>query len=293
MTRGPKVVVILIACVLIGGHALADDWPTYRHDHRRSAVSKEVADTSRLVEAWRWKAATPPLAAWPGPARWDAYAGLRGLRAMRNYDPAFHVIAVGDSIYFASNSDDTVRSLNATSGNLNWTFTADGPVRVAPEFVDGKLFFGADDGSAYCIKANDGTLVWRKRPVEPKRWLLNDGRLISTLPVRSGVLVRDDRAYFTASLTPWSESFICCVDAATGESENGFVKSVGNGKTLEGAMLASTDELILPQGRVAPLVFDLANGTSKGALPGGGGSFVLLTEDDHVLHGPGNKQAMI
>ena len=33
--------------------------------------------------------------AWTGPAKWDSYANLRRLESMRNFDPAFFVVAVG------------------------------------------------------------------------------------------------------------------------------------------------------------------------------------------------------
>ena len=274
-------------------NGIGADWPTYRHDHRRSAVSPEQPDIDRLCETWQWRSPIEPLSAWPGPARWDAYAGIRGLRAMRNYDPVFHVIAAENAIFFGSNTDDSVRRVNAKTGVVEWTFTADGPVRIAPEYFEERVYFGSDDGYAYCVDATSGQLVWRTRPVELKRYLLNDGRLVSRHPVRSGVLVTEGRAHFTASLTPWESSYLCAVDAATGDREGGYVMNVGEGKTLEGALLASKSDLVLPQGRVAPLVFDRKSGESKGSLQGGGGSFVLLTEDDHILHGPGNKQGVI
>ena len=56
------------------------------------------------------------MQAWAGPAKWDAYARIRGLRAMRNYDPVFHTIIQGDGVYFGSSADDTLRRLDARSG---------------------------------------------------------------------------------------------------------------------------------------------------------------------------------
>jgi hypothetical protein len=48
--------------------------------------------------------------AWTGPAKWDSYANLRRLESMRNFDPAFFVIAVGDSVCFGSSvKEDPVR----------------------------------------------------------------------------------------------------------------------------------------------------------------------------------------
>ena len=59
------------------------DWPTYRHDNSRSATTAEKIDAEKLELSWVHRAALAPRPAWAGPAKWDAYAGIRGLRSMR------------------------------------------------------------------------------------------------------------------------------------------------------------------------------------------------------------------
>ncbi len=283
-------VVALLACRL----AAAEDWPTFRHDNRRSGTTGEALPAQKLGLAWAWQAPHPPQPAWHGPAKWDAYHNLRGLKSMRNYDPVFHVIAVGDAVYFGSSADDAVRCLDARTGKERWVFVADGPVRTAPTFADGKLYFGSDDGYAYCLRASDGTLVWKHSPQPNGRLVLNNGRLISFWPVRTGVLVQDGTAYFAASLLPWKESYLCAVDAATGEPRGpGRFAAKFSGVTFEGPLLAAAKLLVAPQGRVAPLLFDRASGRKFGGLKGGGGCFALLTTDGQLLHGPGNKAGWI
>lgn len=275
----------------------AEDWPSYRHDYARSGVTDERIDARALAPIWRHESDSAPVPAWPGPAKWDAYASLKGLRSMRNYDAAFQPIAVEGYVYFASNADDSVHCLDAASGRPRWTFTADGPIRIAPAWHEGRLYFGADDGYAYCIDGQSGNLVWRFSPTadESESGVLNNGRLISFWPVRTGVVVVDGTAYFGASLLPWKESYLCAVDARTGrpDGDDRYVRRLGLERTLEGALLSSGNTLVIPQGRVAPMLFDRATGEPEGLLPGGGGSFVLLTEDERVLHGPGNKAGWI
>jgi outer membrane protein assembly factor BamB len=209
---------------------------------------------------------------------------------MRNYDPAFHLIVVGDSIYFGSSADDAVHCLDAKTGKRKWFFATGGPVRIAPAWHNGRLYFGSDDGCAYCVRADDGKLLWRYNPVEDRRLVLNDARFISFWPIRTGVVVDGGTAYFGASMLPWKKSYLCAVDAERGRPQGAgrFVKEF-EGLTLEGAMLASSTHLLSPQGRVPPLLFKRSDGEKVGGLQGGGGCFVLLTPDEQIYHGPGDR----
>ncbi len=280
--------------VLVLSLAQAEDWPTYQHDIRRSGWTSERLEASQLGQQWRFESSHPPQPAWDGPAKWDAYAGIRGLKSMRNYDPVFHVTVAGQSLFFGSSVDDAVHCLDTRTGKEKWFFPTDGPVRIAPTFHEGRVFFGSDDGYAYCVDAAEGRLIWKYRPAEEGRLVLCDGRFIPFWPCRSGVLVDGGTAYFAMGMLPWKESFLCAVDAVTGRPDGSgrFVRRL-QGVTLEGAIVASSQRLICPQGRVAPLLFNRNDGKQLGSLEGGGGCFVLVTEDSRVLHGPGNKTGWI
>lgn len=284
----------LLACATALQPTRCDDWPVYQHDNRRSGASSENLPVGQLAEAWAYHSPNTPQQAWFGPAKWDAYAGIRGLKSMRNYDPVFHVTVVGQSLFFASSTDDSVHCVDSRSAVEKWTFTTDGPVRIAPSYSDGRLYFGSDDGNAYCVDAETGTLIWRHSPSPESRLTLHNGRFISFWPCRTGVLVDGGIAYFATGLLPWKESYLCAVDALTGKPEGigRFIRRL-EGVTFEGSLLASSQKLISPQGRVAPLLFDRSDGNPLGGLEGGGGCFVLVTEDSRVFHGPGNKTGWI
>ena len=117
-----------------------------------------------LGPAWIHRSSHPPRTAWAAPARWDAYKGIRGLRAMRSYDRAAHVVVVGKNLFFGSSVDDAVHCLDTRTGRERWVFVTDGPVRIAPTVFEGRVYFGSDDGRAYCVGAADGKLVWRSDP---------------------------------------------------------------------------------------------------------------------------------
>ena len=163
------------------GLARADDWPVFQQNHQRNAKTAEQLPAEDLVLSWTWQSPQTPQPAWWGPAKWDAYAGVRGLKSMRNYDPVFHPIAVGDRIWFGSTVDDAVHCLDANTGNEVWSYCTDGPVRAPPSFYEGRLYFGSDDGFAYCVNA-DGQLVWKFEPHACSRKIVNNGRFVSSWP---------------------------------------------------------------------------------------------------------------
>jgi len=84
------------------------------------------------------------------------------------------------------------------------------------------------------------------------------------------------------------------VDAETGKAttEEHFIKRIDS-VSFEGALLASDDHLVAPQGRVSPLIYRRTSGKLLGGLKGGGGCFVMLTPEAGILHGPGNKTGWI
>ncbi len=269
----------------------AEDWPAYRHDNGRTGATSETLDAKDLQPDWTLRSPVPPQQAWHGPAKWDAYHGKAPLSEMRNYDPVFFPIVVGKDLFYGSSADDAVHCLDTRTGREQWRFTTSGPIRIAPMHHDGKLYFGSDDGFAYCIAADTGKLVWKYSPTAGRRLLINNGRLISFWPIRTGVTVDRGTAYFAASMLPWKESYLCAVDAKTGKPEGpGRFVEVLDGLTFEGAFAISRQFLFTPQGRLWGLVYDRSDGRRRADIPGGGGGcFVMVTDDGHVAGGPASR----
>ncbi len=279
--------IVALLCLLISTSVMAADWPTYMSDNRRSGITDEALDSAALKELWQIRSQVAPLPAWAGPARWDAFATVTDLKSMRNFDPVFHVTVAGDSLFYGSSSQEFVRCLDSGSGSVRWTFFANGAVRVAPAIADGRVYFGADDGYVYCLDAASGKEIWRFKAALSDTLLPSNRKLISRHPVRTGVVVQDGVAYFAASLMPWEQSAIYAVNAANGDL---IYKKSGSGMTLQAPFLASDTRLYMPQGRNAPAVFNIADGSYEGSIAGGnGGVYCLLTEDEKVVLGHGNK----
>lgn len=289
-------VLAISAHVCLPSFLQGEDWPTDRHDNGRSGVSSEQVDFGSFNQSWVWKSTHPPQVAWPGPAKWDAYANIFALPNMRDYDHSFGAIHVGDSIYFGSSADDTLYCLSAETGEKIWTFTANGPIRMAPTYHNERIYFGSDDGAAYCLLATTGKLIWKFEQPTGRTPIINNGRLISALPCRTGVIVQDDLAIFGFGLLPWQDSHLVAVNAKSGKAAGGFHQKFA-GETFEGPMAIVGDSLIACRGRVPPMIFDRTTGAAKRVLAtgggGAGGSFLASTPTGELLHGPGNKSSTI
>lgn len=264
----------------------AEDWPAFGHDNRRSHVTGDRVPVPLQV-AWT-RSNPPPQTAWPGPAKWDAYAAIKDLASMRNFDPAYFVIAVGGRVWYGSSVDDSVHCLDAASGREEWVFTTDGPVRLPPSWDAQRLYVGADDGTVYCLGAAQGERLWAYTPVANDRRVPLDGKLVSTWPVRTGVLVRDGQVFFGASLLPWKPSYLCAVDAADGAL---VYRVEHTALTMQGPMAASADRLFIPQGRQLPITCELRTGRLLGAIggSGNGGVWGILVDDSLYVHGRGQN----
>lgn len=280
----------LLGCALVTS-ARAADWPTFRHDNRRSAVTNGALPLP-LTRQWTWTSPVPPQPAWTGPAKWDAYSGNRGLQSMRNFDPVFHVTAAGGQVFFGSSTDHAVHALDAATGKEQWVFFTGAPVRLPPTWVEGRLLAGSDDGHVYALDAASGREQWRYAPVPVDRRLFNNGNLISPVPCRSGVLVDSGTAYFACSLFPWQPSWLCAVDVETGNVEGSCHYRVElQNVTLQGALLASSSTIYAPQGRSAALSYNRGTGQTLGPVGEAGGVHCLLTEDEQFIGGPRHQRA--
>jgi outer membrane protein assembly factor BamB len=266
---------------ILCGPVSAEGWPTFGRDTRRSCVSSEQLKLP-LKESWVFKASHPPQPAWPAPAKQDFFHRLYNLRPTVTYDQAFGVVGAGDIVCFGSSADDKVYALDAITGQVRWIFFTEGPVRLAPVVVDGRVYVGCDDGYVYCLSGNDGSLVWKYRVVEQNRMVPGNGRMISMCPVRTGLIVDMGKVYFAAGLFPTQGTFLIALSA-----EDGTVlwKQKVN-ISPQGYMLASDERLYVPTGRTGPVMFARADGKFQGQFPSAGGTYALLTEDVMVT-GPG------
>jgi hypothetical protein len=157
-------------------------------------------------------------------------------------------------------------------------------VRLAPAIDGGKAYFGSDDGCVYCVDAATGELAWKFRAAPEEHKIIGNGRLISLWPVRTGVLVDQGVAYFSAGIFASEGVFSYAVDAASGKL---IWKNDREGESRlkhvspTGYQLATDEALVVPMGRMAPAVYDRKSGEllHKLFIYYGGGTFCTMYEN--------------
>ena len=157
-------------------------------------------------------------------------------------------------------------AVDGKTGKIRWTFFTDAAPRLAPAYWNGKLYFGSDDGHVYCLNAQDGKVVWTINAAVTSETMLGYGRFSSVWPIRTGVMVEDGAAWFTAGLFPGEGVYLCAVDPDSGDLR--LRKEVGrlsgqvgrDSLSPQGYMLASNDSLYLTS-RVSPTRFCKSDGT--------------------------------
>ncbi len=233
--------------------AMGDDWPMWRFDVGRTAASPHGLSTDLHLH---WVRELPaPERAWPQQEEdGDKLA----------FDVSYEPIAYGGLLITPSMVRDSVTAYDLRTGEEQWRFYTDGPVRFAPAAADGRVYAASDDGYLYCLDAENGELLWKHRGGPAKRRILGNGRLIDTWPARGGPALKDGVLYYAAGVWPTMGVFVHALDAKTGEviwtngsSGSAFIDQAHAGGSFSGAapqgyVVATQDRVLVPNGRSRP-----------------------------------------
>ena len=175
-----------------------NDWPTYRHDSTRSGFTNQALSEDLGLE-------------------WNIPLGGR-----------LSALTIADGKLFVSQIDQhTVHALNASTGRSLWNITVGGRVDSPPSYWRGRVVFGSADGWVYCLRANDGELIWRFQAAPGDRRLMALEQLESVWPVPGSVLIENGIVSFVAGRSIFLDGGMRFVrlDVSTGKK---LVESVLN-----------------------------------------------------------------
>ncbi len=293
----------LVACIMMAASTAVADWPAYLNGNDRAGFSSCKLEPS-LRLAWTYKSPAKPTKAWSGPRQ----APIEGheMRHRVDFDDAMQVVMSAGRVYFGSTVDHRLHCVEARSGKPIWSFYTEGPIRLAPTLSHGNVYFGSDDGFVYCLGADDGRVVWKMRVGPEDDLLLSRGEMISRWPVRTGVLIDGDTAYFGAGVFPHENVYLCAVNAMDGSVvwRNDAISQQNAGRndlSPQGYLLANDQFLYVPSGRSLPVAVSKATGqivfqrthswrTTAGGVVGG--TKALLGDGQVFAGGPHHFLAM-
>lgn len=295
--------VLLFVIITYPGAIASDntDWPMWRYDHARSGVS-EMTLTDKPILLWT-RQMEEPRRCWP--MQYEDYytGGNPDTIGKISYDVSYEPVIGDGRLYVPSMVSDKVTSYSVDSGEELWKFYAGGPVRFAPVYNSGRLYFTSDDGYLYCLDASTGRLIWDYHGSFSKRMVLGNERVISMWPGRGGPVIMDGIIYFAAGVMPFEGIFIHAVDAVSGDKvwtnsttgtiwnlhQHGGAYSFG-GPSPQGYLTISGNKLIVPGGRTPPAVFDRHSGEflyfnqASGMVGKGAGGYRVFASDNWFIN---------
>jgi len=267
----------------------ADDWPMWRYDAGRTAASPHpLPDSLELL----WiRQGTPRVQAWDDPLNLD----------LMTYDRLFEPIVVDGKLFVGHSDRDKLTAIDTATGEELWSFYTDAALRLPPVGGNGAVYFTSDDGRLYCVDATTGALRWQFNAAVGPRKVIGNRRIASAWPARGGVVLRDGKIYFAASIWPFMGVFIYALDAETGaivwvndSTGASYIKQPHSAPSFagvgpQGALVATENDLIVPGGRSVPAVFDRATGHLRyfeldAGGKGTGGSFVIADDESFFVH---------
>ncbi len=270
--------------------AFGGDWPMWGFDAARSGAAPAAVELPETLHLQWVRELPPPRRAWP--KQMDDGDKLE-------FDLSYSPVVMGNRLFVASMTTDSLTAYAADTGEELWRFYADGPARVAPAAREGKVYFVSDDGRLYCLDAAAGTLRWQFDAAPAGRRLLGNGRVISMWPARGAPVVDDGTVYFASGIWPFLGTFVYALDA-----ETGAVRWANTGHATEwqaqphggayafaglapqGYLAVAGNRLVVSGGRSLPGLFDRRDGilldSQVRAKPHGG--YRVQIEGNHYFN---------
>jgi len=108
---------------------------------------------------------------------------------------------------YFGSQDKSIYCLNARTGKYIWNFQTNDRIKSSPAIANGKVFIGPDDGTIYCLNSSNGKMIWSTYAGGPI-----PVTFAASVVLRSSPIISDSRVY-VGSL----DSNVYCLDSKNGE----------------------------------------------------------------------------
>ena len=287
-----RLLLIFLFVLIPGLPPLWADWPEHRGNGQRTGYREQDLQSKYWIPFWRLDRLSPPQPAWPAPAKGSLWQKLERIEARVTDDQADVPLIVQDAagrshVLVASSANDRLVAVDPLTGEIEWQYVTQAPVRYAPSVAGGVAYLGADDGIVRAIDISTGAEIWQTRVGPKLPWVVGNNRMVSSHPIRTSVLVQEGHVFATAGLFPSQGVYSVALDANSGE----VVWRRKIKQSPQGYLLADQQKVFVPTGRTQPFAVKKTDGRFLFDLPSPGGSFCMLTPEAFFA-GPGNSSTI-
>ncbi|MEM7457773.1 MAG: PQQ-binding-like beta-propeller repeat protein, partial [Planctomycetota bacterium] len=268
------------------------DWPEHRGNRQRTGYVSQTIQSKNWMPVWRCDFLSPPEPAWPEPARGSLWQELDHIEGRVTDDRADVPLIVTDRfgsthILVASSANDCLVSLDPATAQVRWRYVTRAPIRYAPSVAGGVACFGSDDGVIRALDISDGRELWHVHPGPDMPCVIGNGRIISSHPVRTSVVIDAGRVFAAVGLFPSQGVYLVALEVDDGD----LIWRRKLYQSPQGYLLNDNENLFVPTGRAQPFAVRKSDGEFLYDLPSPGGSFCMLTPEAFFT-GPGNDSSI-
>ncbi len=131
-------------------------------------------------------------------------------------DTGYRAAVAGQRVFVGCEHNGALLALDAKTGDEQWRFYTNAPIRTQPIATDKLVIVGSDDGYVYCLNHN-GDLRWKAAVGRSDRYVIGHQRMMSAWPVPNRPILHDGMLFVLGGCWPADGVFMNAFDVETGK----------------------------------------------------------------------------